>query len=365
MADITFACPECKESLSVEESYAGQEGECPHCGKGIVIPTVPATGEHHSKPGECPFCGGQIPTAALRCKNCGKNLLQGGSPTEAHPHHQVETGQADNSNPLNPILNAGGLIGALIGALIPIGALYLSGVPLSDTIGRPVALCLVVGALSGNYVWGLRVNKTARGALAIILGLAIRLIAGFAVGFVAWGLISRFTGGEERQKREGARRALIELGEMATPEAISNLVQKMDGGDEVKRIRKAAERGDAEAQNTLGSMYSDGNVVTQDDAEAVKWFRKAAAQGYPMAQNNLGAMYDNGRGVPMDNVTAVEWYRKAANQGYASAQFNLGMMYDNGEGVSKNTTTANRWLRKAAEQGHAGAQESLDYEGSK
>ena len=48
------------------------------------------------------------------------------------------------------------------------------------------------------------------------------------------------------------------------------------------------------------SKYRDGTGMPQDDTEAVKWFRKAAEQGDASAQNDLGVMYQNGRGVPQD-----------------------------------------------------------------
>lgn len=52
----------------------------------------------------------------------------------------------------------------------------------------------------------------------------------------------------------------------------------------VKKYRKAAERGDAEAQYRLGSCYREGFGVQQDDAEATKWYRKAAEQGYILTE---------------------------------------------------------------------------------
>ncbi|MEI6399130.1 MAG: hypothetical protein WCO71_10190, partial [Pseudomonadota bacterium] len=51
--------------------------------------------------------------------------------------------------------------------------------------------------------------------------------------------------------------------------------------------------------------------------------RKAAEQGNADAQNNLGAAYDSGEGVGKDQAEAVKWWRKAANQGDAKSQFNL------------------------------------------
>ena len=59
-------------------------------------------------------------------------------------------------------------------------------------------------------------------------------------------------------------------------------------------------------------MYDTGKGVLKDDKEAVKWYRKAAEQGDAKAQNNLGVKYGNGLGVLKDYKEAVKWYRKAA-----------------------------------------------------
>ncbi len=85
---------------------------------------------------------------------------------------------------------------------------------------------------------------------------------------------------------------------------------------------KAAEQGDAEAQNHLGLQYlgGPGNVVVQDYCEAAKWFRKAAEQGYVYGQVNIGECYRDGVGVAVDYDEARKWYHKAAEQGYAPAQ---------------------------------------------
>ncbi len=80
----------------------------------------------------------------------------------------------------------------------------------------------------------------------------------------------------------------------------------------------------------------------------MKWFHKAADQGNAGAQNNLGLMYANGQGVPQDYAEAVRWYRKAAEQGYASAQTNLGVMYSKGQGVPQDYAQAHKWYNLAA-----------------
>ena len=119
----------------------------------------------------------------------------------------------------------------------------------------------------------------------------------------------------------------------------------------IKWYRKAADQGDAAAQNNLGLIYDEGLGVKQDYAEAVKWYRKAAEQDNARAQDNLGTMYYNGHGVKQDYAEAVKWYRKAADQGYAAAQCDLGYMYYKGLGVKRDYDEAVKWYFKAAEQG--------------
>ena len=80
-------------------------------------------------------------------------------------------------------------------------------------------------------------------------------------------------------------------------------------------------------------MLSDGQGVPQNYIEAVKWYRKAADQGDASAQDNLGTMLHQGRGVLRDDTEAAKWILKAADQGDAKAQGKLGISYEHGEGV--------------------------------
>ena len=58
----------------------------------------------------------------------------------------------------------------------------------------------------------------------------------------------------------------------------------------LREFRPLAEKGEADAQSTLGLMYSKGQGVAQNYAEALKWYRRAADQGLALAQFNLGVM---------------------------------------------------------------------------
>ena len=134
-----------------------------------------------------------------------------------------------------------------------------------------------------------------------------------------------------------------------------------DLAESARWYRKAADQGNAYAQNTLGLIYDRGEGTSQDYVEAAKWYRKAADQGYAPAQFNLGVMYDKGEGVAQDYVEAIKWYRKAADKGFEPAYFNLGVKYDNGQGVAQNFTEAVRWYRKAAYQGWDAAHFNLGH----
>ena len=62
-------------------------------------------------------------------------------------------------------------------------------------------------------------------------------------------------------------------------------------------------------------MYDKGYGVPQNFIEAVKWYKKAAEQGNASAQNNLAFLYDKGYGVPQNFIHAHVWYNLAATRG--------------------------------------------------
>ena len=120
-----------------------------------------------------------------------------------------------------------------------------------------------------------------------------------------------------------------------------------------------AERGQGEAQRTLGFMYQYGLDAPKNFVEAVRWYRAAADQGHLPAQMDLAVMYRYGWGAPQDYDEAFRWYTAAAEQGHSAAQTALGVMYHYGEGVPKDYAKAVSWYRAAAEQGDAFGQYAL------
>ena len=89
--------------------------------------------------------------------------------------------------------------------------------------------------------------------------------------------------------------------------------------DSIPALTSRAQKGNADAQNSLGLMYDNGQGVPQNHAEAVKWYRLAADQGDARAQFNLGFVYADGQGVPQSDVIAHMWYNLAGAQGVADA----------------------------------------------
>jgi uncharacterized protein len=128
---------------------------------------------------------------------------------------------------------------------------------------------------------------------------------------------------------------------------------------DLEGTRAKAERGDAEAQKNLGSIYAKGQGVKQSYAEAAKWYRQAADQGHAAPQAALGELYEAGQGVPCDEAEAARWYRRAAEQGHVGGQYSLAVLYVMGKGVPRDIAEAVKWYRRAADQGNALAQYNL------
>jgi uncharacterized protein len=117
-----------------------------------------------------------------------------------------------------------------------------------------------------------------------------------------------------------------------------------DVADAIAAWRKAAEAGDAAAENELGLAFENGRGVAADYGAALRLFRQAAARGYAPAMTELGGMYEKGEGAPRDYATAAKWYLEAWERGGEKwAAYKLAQFYANGLGVDKNEAVANFW----------------------
>ena len=84
------------------------------------------------------------------------------------------------------------------------------------------------------------------------------------------------------------------------------------------RCFQQAEKGDAAAQSSLGSMFYEGKGITKDYDKSVQWYMKSAEQGDTLAQASLGMIYARGVGIPEDKVTALMWMNIADANGLES-----------------------------------------------
>lgn len=105
--------------------------------------------------------------------------------------------------------------------------------------------------------------------------------------------------------------------------AAAEAARRGDNRGAVAACKPAADAGDAQCMNLMGTLYASGEVGNRSELElriAAELVRRAAVQGLPAAQYNFGSMNERGTGVRQDLGAALSWYRKAASQGQPDAQ---------------------------------------------
>ena len=112
-----------------------------------------------------------------------------------------------------------------------------------------------------------------------------------------------------------------------TSPQISQVQPLIEESGEIIKLKRFAEKGNAEAQYKLGLMYDMGEEVDQDYGKAFEWYEKSANQGLASSQSKLGSMYRYGKGVEVNHAKASEWYWKAYEQGNEEAHYQLGTIY--------------------------------------
>jgi TPR repeat protein len=130
-------------------------------------------------------------------------------------------------------------------------------------------------------------------------------------------------------------------------------LQERDCKTAVTKITRAAYARNSFAEFKIGSMYMNGECVSQSYSEAAGWIALAADSGMPEAQSTLGYMVQNGLGVSQDYARAFRLYRSAAKMGDLHAQSNLGWMYSEGLGTVQDYLLAHMWYNVAAVNGDA------------
>ncbi|OCP35531.1 tetratricopeptide repeat protein [Ensifer sp. LC163] len=129
-----------------------------------------------------------------------------------------------------------------------------------------------------------------------------------------------------------------------------------DYGIAADYYRRAAEKGDAPAQDMLSWMLLEGEIMTPDPAEARRWAERAAEAGIASSMTRLGMLYHNASGVERNPEKAVHWWRRGAMAGDADAQAMLGAACHLGAGTARDGVAALAWLIRATTGGSALAQ---------
>ena len=91
-------------------------------------------------------------------------------------------------------------------------------------------------------------------------------------------------------------------------------------------VRKAAYKGNIDAQFELGLNYEDQNYFVPNPMYNKKnrfyWYSKAAKSDHPEACNNLASLYEKGEGTKKDLKKALLLYKKAFELGCSYAKGN-------------------------------------------
>lgn len=89
-------------------------------------------------------------------------------------------------------------------------------------------------------------------------------------------------------------------------------------------LTKAADAGHAQAMRAIAShYYATGDSRNGELDLAAAWYKKAASKGDAVSQYSLGSMFESGDGLKRDKDSAINWYRQAARQGHSDSQKRL------------------------------------------
>lgn len=100
----------------------------------------------------------------------------------------------------------------------------------------------------------------------------------------------------------------------------------------------------AEALTWPGKILKDGIGGPADPSQAAQFLKRAAELGNAQAQNALGELYQSGRGFPKDFEMAARYFGQSAQQGEAAGAKNIGLAFARGQGVERKPVQAYFWL---------------------
>ena len=107
-----------------------------------------------------------------------------------------------------------------------------------------------------------------------------------------------------------------------------------------------AEKGNPDAQYSLGIMYQNGLGIVRNPVLAFRWMREAAKQKHGLSCHSLGLMYLEGDCVEKNSRRPFDYFSLAAEQDLEGSIIMLAQMYDEGTGVKKDSERAKILYRK-------------------
>ena len=352
--NFQFKCPQCGQVVMADEEDRGHVAECPHCGKGIVVPRV------KPKLGIVRNVGAE--------ENVGRNPQSPQNPT--HPKEQIaiperladptqELGVPSNKIRIKSwlkkilvILLYVFVVSAILGAASYGGYIYFGDKP---RLERGIA----------NYE-----KKAYSKAFKLLLPLAKK---GYAKAQLYIGDCYANGNGvvmntEEAVKwyRAAADQELPDAQHRMYKCCLDGIGMERNLENAAKWCRRAADAGFVEAMFDMGTLYDEGLGVEQNAKSVFKWHRKGAELGYPPSLYQFGLCYKLGIGTTKDEDEASKWQNKAvsawrasADSGDTESMIRLGWLYMNGDVVELDKEKAVQWYRKAAEAGNAFGQSAL------
>lgn len=159
-------------------------------------------------------------------------------------------------------------------------------------------------------------------------------MAVLAVALLATGSTQEALQWAQKASDKGSSKAMEVLamarlsGEMGLPKDVP-LAEKL--------LTAAAQKGDADAQLSLGQFYVSGLFGRQDTTAGLRWLNAAVDGGSAKAAGTLAYFLITGKqGVPVDGARGVALARKAMASNEMLGHYAMGVAYVMGTGIAEN-----------------------------
>ena len=125
---------------------------------------------------------------------------------------------------------------------------------------------------------------------------------------------------------------------------------RIEEEEELHKLRRRADNGDAEAMHHLGMCYRDGEMgLAKDDEQAFSWFKRAADLDHVGAICGCGSAYTYGDGVAQNLSRGLVLLGQAAGMGSEHACYLLGWSHRRARnGLDKDPREIRKWFRLMA-----------------